>query len=408
MDASPARFARKIVHVDVDAFFASVEQVLNPSLRGKPVLVGRGVVASASYEAKRRGVTTAMTIRQALQICPDAVLVAGQYENYAAFGRRLRDLLEGFSPAVEAASLDDFYVDFTGTDRLYPNFEATLRGLQADVEKRLGLTVSLGAASNKMIASIASRIERPRGFAMVPACQEAEFLAPLPIEKLPGIGRTHARTLQERGIRRVEDLRLLPLEILESAFGQAIGRQIYERARGIDPRKVVHRHIPRSVSRETTVEHGTTDLLFLGALLEYLAERIGATLRAQNLQAASLALKLRYTDGIPSARAARLDPATNDPKHMAPAASRLLAELYTRRVAVGFVGIAASSLRQESMQNLLFDRKANHRWYLNRSIDRVRGKYGWNKVYFGRGLELRRHYREYANGVVLSTPCLSR
>src|SRR5260370_14018369 len=153
-----------IVHVDVDAFFASVEQVLNPKLRGKPVLVGRGCVASASYEAKFQGVKTAMGFREALRICPQAIVVPGQYEHYADFAERVRRILETYTPAVETAALDDFYLDFAGTERLYPDYEAALRRLQAEVFGRTGLNVSVGAARTKAGAPIASRPQRPRGF----------------------------------------------------------------------------------------------------------------------------------------------------------------------------------------------------------------------------------------------------
>ncbi len=207
-----------IVHVDVDAFFASVEQVLNPNLRGKPVLVGRGVVASASYEAKLRGVKTAMSFRDALRICPKAIVVPGQYEHYANFAERIRRILETYTPAVETASLDDFYLDFAGTERLYPDLEATLRRLQADILGQTGLSVSVGAGRTKVVASIASRLERPRGFRIVMPGTEEAFLAPLPVEKLHGIGHIHAGTLAERGVSTIGQLRLLPKAGPEGGF----------------------------------------------------------------------------------------------------------------------------------------------------------------------------------------------
>jgi len=154
----------RIVHVDVDAFFASVEQVLDPKLHGRPVLVGRGVVASASYEAKLLGVRTAMSFREALRICPQALVVPGQYEHYAEFAARVRRVLERFTPAVETAALDDFYLDFAGTERLHADLRATLERLQQEVAEETGLNVSVGAATTKAVASIASRLERPRGF----------------------------------------------------------------------------------------------------------------------------------------------------------------------------------------------------------------------------------------------------
>src|SRR5258707_1329319 len=187
---APTKSARipNIVHVDVDAFFASVEQVLNPKLRGKPVLVGRGCVASASYEAKFRGVKTAMSFREALRVCPQAIVVPGQYEHYADFAERVRRILDTYTPAMEIAALDDFYLDFAGTERLYPDYEATLRRLQSEILSRTGLSVSIGAAPTKVVASIASRLERPRGFRMVVPGEEEAFLTPLPAGKLHGIG----------------------------------------------------------------------------------------------------------------------------------------------------------------------------------------------------------------------------
>lgn len=398
----------RIVHADVDAFFASVEQVLDPRLRGKPVLVGRGVVASASYEAKTRGVRTAMTFRQALALCPDAVVVPGQYEHYADSAERLRQIFEGFTPAVEPAALDDFYLDFTGTDRLYPDFPATLRRMQQRVERELGLTISVGAARTKLVASVASRLERPRGFRIVPPGAEEEFLAPLPAEKLHGVGHVHAATLRERGVETIGQLRRIPLPVLEATFGKVVGRQLWERARGMDAREVAAPAVPKSISRETTIEGGTIDLEFLAALTEYLAERIGATLRSYGRQARTLALRLRYTDSYPAARATRLAPPTNDEKSLLHVALEIFRALYTRRVALRWIGLAVANLAPDERQNELFDAAANRRWYLNCGLDRVRGRFGWNAVFYGKGLELRRHYAAKPTGLVLSTPCLSR
>jgi DNA polymerase IV len=404
MNPRPAR----IVHVDVDAFFASVEQLLEPRLRGKPVLVGRGVVASASYEAKARGVRTAMTFRRALELCPEAVVVAGAYEHYARSAECIRAMLDRFAPAVEQAALDDFYLDCTGTERLYPDFPATLRGLQRGIERELGLSVSVGAASSKLVASVASRLERPRGFRIVPPGAEAEFLAPLAVEKLCGVGPVHAAALASRGIGTVGELRRLPVEALEAAFGCVLGRQLWERARGLDPRPVAAPAIPKSVSRETTIEGGTIDPEFLAGLVEYLVERIAATLRRYARQARALTLRLRYADAYAAARSARLAPPTNDEKSLLAAALEIFHALHARRVAIGWIGVSVANLAPDERQNELFDPRANRRSYLNRGIDRVRERFGWNAVFYGKGLELRRHYAAKPTGLVLSTPCLSR
>ncbi|MFY9585227.1 MAG: DNA polymerase IV [Candidatus Acidiferrales bacterium] len=398
----------KIVHVDVDAFFASVEQVLDSRLRGRPVLVGRGVVASASYEAKACGVRTAMSFREARRLCPGAVVVPGQYEHYADYAGRIGRLLGNFTPAVEAAALDDFYLDFTGTDRLYPDFAGTLQRMQQRIFTETGLSVSVGAATSKLVASVASRLDRPRGFRIILPGAEEEFLAPLEVSKLHGIGHVHAAMLAERGIETIGQLRQVPLAALEATFGEAVGRQLWERARGRDPRAVLAPHEPKSISRETTIEGGTIDLEFLAGLIEYLAERIGNTLRAAGRQARSVALRLRYTDFYSVNRSAKLAPPTNDEKALLAAALELFRALFTRRVALRFVGVSVTNLEPEQRQNELFDARTNRRWYLNRGMDAVRGRFGWNAVFYGKGLQLREHYATKPNGLVLSTPCLSR
>jgi DNA polymerase IV len=406
--SAPSAKIPNIVHVDVDAFFASVEQVLNPKLRGKPVLVGRGVVASASYEAKLQGVKTAMNFREALRLCPKAIVVPGQYEHYADYAERVRRILETYTPAVETAALDDFYLDFAGTERLYPDYPGTLRRLQLEVLKQTGLSVSIGAARTKVVASIASRLERPRGFRIVPPGTEEEFLAPLPVEKLHGIGHVHATLLRERGIATIAQLRQVPRPALEAAFGEVIGQQIWERARGLDGREVLLPATPKSVSRETTIEGGTIDTEFLAALIEYLCERVGSTLRDYNRQACALGLRLRYVDHFSAHQTMRLMHPTNDERELLVAAKDLFQKLFTRRVAIRLVGVTVVNLEPDRRQNELFDTRANRRWYLNRGVDSVRGRFGWNALFYGNGLELRSHYASKPTGLVLSTPCLSR
>ncbi len=322
-----------IVHVEVDAFFASVEQVLNPKLRGKPVLVGRGVVASASYEAKFRGVRTAMSFREALRICPKAVVVPGQYEHYAEFAERVRQILETYTPAVETAALDDFYLNFAGTERLYPDYEATLRRLQAEIFGRTGLSVSIGAGRTKVVASVASRLDGPRGFRMITPGEEENFMTPLPVEKLHGIGHVHAGALADRGIATIGQLRQVPKPALQAAFGDSIGQQIWERARGLDGREVLPSRA-KSLSRETTIEGGTIDTEFLGGLIEYLSERIGSTLRDCGNQARTIGLRIGYVDHFSSHQTVRLSKPTNDERELLAAAKELFGKLFTQRAAV--------------------------------------------------------------------------
>jgi len=404
---TPARKIPNIVHVDADAFFASVEQVLNPRLRGKPVLVGRGCVASASYEAKALGVKTAMGFREALGICSKAIVVPGQYEYYADFAERLRRILETYTPAVETAALDDFYLDFAGTERLYPDYRGTLVRLQMEILKNTGLSVSIGAACTRVVASIASRLERPRGFRMVAPGEEEAFLTPLPVERLHGIVRIHARALAERGIATIGQLRRVPKAALRTAFGEAVGLQIWERARGLDGREVLRPSTPKSVSRETTIEGGTIDTEFLSGLIEYLTERIGSTLREYGKQARTIGLRLRYVDHFSAHQAVRLSKPTNGERELLAAAKELFGKLFMRRVAVRLAGVSVTNLEAGHQQNELFDTRARG-WHLNREMDRVRDRLGWNAVFYGKGLALREHYATKPNGFVLSTPCLSR
>jgi len=394
---------RHIVHVDVGAFFASVEQVLNPKLRGKPVLVGRGVVASASYEAKFRGVKKAMSFQDALRICPKAIVVPGQYEHYADFAERVRRILETYTPAVETASLDDFYLDFAGTERLYPNFEETLRRLQEEILGRTGLSVSIGAARTKVVAFIASRLERPRGFRIVQPGAEEDFLAPLPVEKLHSIGDTYAGRLAERGVITIGQLRMIPKPVLVAAFGEAIGKQIWKRSRGVDGREVLP-SMPKSVSRETTIEGGTIDTEFLGGLLEYLSERIGRTLREYGKQARTIGLSLRYVDHYSADQTIRLLRPTNDERELLAASKDLFAELFARRVAIRHVGVNVTNLDAGRRQNERVDQDANRCGYLNRQVDRVR--YGWTSVFYAQRLGAARTLRnkEIRNGPLHPTP----
>jgi DNA polymerase-4 len=355
---SPAKAIPNIVHVVIDEFFASVEQVLNPEFRGKPVLVGRGVVASASYEAKMCGVKTAMTIREALRICPSAIVVPGHYVDYADFAERVRRILEPHAPAVEAGALDDFYLDFAATKQSYSAYEAILRRVQAEVLEQTGLTVSIGAARTKAVAAMASQREQPRGFQMVAPGAEADFLAPLPVDALYGIIPVHAGSLAARGIATLGELRKVPRAALEGAFGEATGRQIWERARGIDGRgdRRASTTRPASVSRETTMESGTMDRELLCGLLEYLCERIGSSLTESGRQTQTMGLRIRYVDGFTARQTVRLVRPSSDKRVFLARAKELFGQLFTRRVAVRTLGASATNLEADSQRDALEDR----------------------------------------------------
>jgi len=195
---------------------------------------------------------------------------------------------------------------------------------------------------------------------------------------------------------------------LEAAFGEVIGGQIWERARGLDGREVMLPSTPKSISRETTIEGGTIDTEFLGSLIEYLCERVGSTLRDYGRQARSIGLRIRYVDHFSAHQTIRLMKPSNDERALHKATMELFQKLFTRRVAVRLIGVSVVNLEQDRRQNELFDQNANRRWYLNRGVDNVRGRFGWNSLFYGKGLQLREHYASKPGGLVLSTPCLSR
>jgi DNA polymerase-4 len=214
--------------------------------------------------------------------------------------------------------------------------------------------------------------------------------------------------LAERGVTTIAELSRVPRPALEAAFGEVIGGQIWERARGLDGREVMLPATPKSISRETTIEGGTIDTEFLGSLIEYLCERVGSTLRDYGRQARSIGLRIRYVDHFSAHQTLRLTKPSNDERALHATAMELFQKLFTRRVAVRLVGVTVVNLDLDRRQNELFDNNANRRWYLNRGVDNVRGRFGWNSLFYGKGLQLREHYASKPGGLVLSTPCLSR
>jgi DNA polymerase-4 len=375
------RVARKsphIVHVAVDELFASVEQVLNPKLRGKGVLVGRGVVASASGEAKFHGVKIGMNVIDAVRLCPKAIVEPGQYEYYAEFAERVRRILETYTPTVETAALNDFYLDFADSGRLYADFEGTLRRLQAEVLGRTGLNVSAGAGRTKVVASIASRLEQPGGLRIVPPGTEETFLAPLPVDKLRNIGRAQAVALADYGVTTIGHLRRIPKPVLAEAFGEEVGERMWKSARGLDGHKS-----PREsagVLRETSIEGGATDRELLGELLEYLSERIGAALREQGKQAGTVGVRVRYADHSYAQQSIRLVCPTNNERELQVVARDLFAQVVARGVAVRQLGVTVANLEPERREKERSDAQESRRRYANREMDSVPGSYGWNAV----------------------------
>lgn len=289
-----------ILHLDMDAFFASVEQLDDPSLRGRPVVVGgsggRGVVSTASYEARRFGVHSGMPIATARKLCPGGVFLPGRRARYAELSRGVMAVLRDFSPLVEQASIDEAYLDATGTERLFGTVDRLVARIKANVRETTGgLTCSVGVAPVKFLAKICSDINKPDGvFILRPEAVDA-FLCALPVRRLPGVGRRMAEQLASMGIVRVEQLRRVSAESLGARFGKW-GVELHERAFGRDARQVTPEHEARSESSETTFERDTRDRAFMERILMAHAERVGASLRAQGIRGRTVTLKIKFAD----------------------------------------------------------------------------------------------------------------
>ena len=378
---------RKTLHVDMDAFFVSVEEALDPSLKGKPVIVGgdpdgRGVVAAASYAVRRYGVHSAMPIAQAKRLCPHAIFLSGSHRRYSEYSAKVFEILKRYSPLVEPMSLDEAFVDLTGCERLHGPVLKSAEKIRNEILEALGLNASIGIASNKLLAKIASAYCKPNGMLWIAPGMEQRFLAPLPIQRIPGIGPKGGAELRRMGIKSVGDLARLPLELLEEAYGKW-GVSLYSKARGISDSPVIgDTEDPRTISRETTLETDSADPLFLESTLSYLTEKAAGQLRESKLFARTVMLKLRYSDFKTVTRSKTLEMPTAEDHTLFKTGAGLFRKLFTRRVRVRLIGIAFTSLTTHPhRQEDLFDSKGGQCWNgLYQGIDRIRHKYGFRSI----------------------------
>src|SRR6202162_450872 len=287
-----------ILHVDMDAFFVSVELLERPELRGKPVVVGgrpdqRGVVTAASYEARKYGIQSAMPLRTAGRLCPHAIFLDGHHAKYTQWSDRVATILTNFSPVVEMVSIDEAYLDLAGTERLHGPPLAAADKLLRSITRTTGLPCSGGLASTRLVAKVASDQGKPRGLVWVPAGSEERFLAPLPVRKIPGIGKVTERALRAMGIATVEQIAAQPQEKLEKIFGQW-GTALYRKSRGGDSYEFVVDAEPKSISQNHTFNEDTLDSAALTAVLSHLSQKACKRLREAGLAASTLTLTIRY------------------------------------------------------------------------------------------------------------------
>ena len=286
---------RTVLHVDIDAFFASIEQQRDPRLAGRPVIVGSGVIASCSYEARRFGLRAGMTLLEAKRLCPAAVILEGHAQVYRCFAERIFERCRSLAPDVETY-LDEAYVELTGTERVHGDFLAAAARLRRAIRDETGLTVTCGLGPNRMLAKLVGKTVKPDGLARLDECDADAFLVDRPIEQLAGVGHAHAKTLRSMNVRTISALRAFPVAALEALFG-APGRLLFERCRGNDTAPVTAREIPVTISRETSFHRDTGDLAEVDGMLEYLMGRACRATRELALVARTVAVRLRYSDG---------------------------------------------------------------------------------------------------------------
>jgi DNA polymerase-4 len=384
----PRAAYRVIAHLDFDAFFAAVEENRDPSLRGKPVIVGggeRGVVSTANYVARRYGVHSAMPLRTARRLCPHGVYLTGHHQLYRDYSRRLMAILEGYSPLVEQISLDEAYVDLTGTERLFGPPVKTARLIQRRVAEELRLSISVGMATNKLVAKVASDYRKPAGFTAIPPGREAEFLAPLPVEKLPGVGPALLGQLHDRGVATVGDLARVPPHLLRLSFGEW-GELLAHRARGEDLRRVTPREEVKSISREHTFEEDVSDVSQLESTLVSLTEDVCRRLRRKRLEARTVTVKIRYSDFVTHTCSHTLSRSLDVDEIFFEEVLALFRQGRRRRYHLRLVGVGLSNLVPRAWQDDLFDQELPLLRELDLKLDAIREKYGNEAVRRGAAL----------------------
>ena len=404
---------RTIMHIDLDAFFVSVEQALNPELQGKPVVVGgrpagRGVVASASYQARAFGLHAGMPLITACRLCPRAIFIEGSFPKYRDASQRFMAILADFSPYLEPVSLDEAYLDATGFESVYGSIHQMAVAIKQRIKDELGLCASVGIASCKVVAKIAAELSKPDGLLEVSAGKEHSFLAPLPIAKLPGIGRKSERILNGLGIHTIGKLSIMPPTALKSHFG-ASGELLHRFANAIDDRQVELPSAAKSISRETTFGKDTQDRSLLKATLRYLSERVGSELRQQGKPARCITLKLRYADFTTITRRHTLSQTSDSDQTIFDTGLKLLNRARAQeKQPVRLIGIGVSNLVEPGKQLDMLDTSAQRQEQLNRAIDRIRKKYGFTAIQTGQTLLLKEIFPTSEEGYTLQTPSLSR
>ena len=389
---------RVVMHVDLDAFYASVEQLRRPELRGKPVIVGgagvpgeRGVVAAASYEARPFGVRSAMPLSRARRLCPQAIFVPCDFKAYREASRSVFDILDHYSPIIEPIALDEAYLDCTGQEALMGPPQAVAVRLRDEVKRQCGLDISIGVASSKLVAKVGSELRKPRGLVVVAPGDEATFLAPLPLSRLPGCGPATAARLERIGVRTIGDLAALPDPLLGELFGQ-YGKALGAHARGMDPSPVMPPGDPKSISREVTFDKDQVNITRVRETALGLLQDVSQSLRGHRLSARTVCLKIRYQPFDTQSRQATLAFATDRDDELAGALRQLFESQVDRTRPVRLIGAGVSNLEPSSAQLNLLEERSPRRVQLDQQLDELRERYGDQVIV--RGMASRPHQKD--------------
>lgn len=370
---------RVIIHMDMDAFYPSVEVLDRPQLRGRPVIVGgtgrRGVVSSASYEARRFGIHSAQPMAEARRRCPKGVFLSVRMSRYREVSRAVFSIFRRFTPLVEGLSIDEAFLDVTGSQRLWGEGAAIARAIKKAIRRETGLTASAGVAPSKFVAKIASDLRKPDGLVVVSEQEVQAFLDPLPVEAMWGVGPAIRKALAAMGIRSFAELRMTPMRTLEQRFG-VYGRRMHELARGWDPREVVPEARARSLGHEETFEEDIWDAETARVHLLRMAQRVARRARKHGLMGRTVTLKVRYADFRLETRGATLPIPTDDGWDLFREICRLLTRTQVGGRPVRLLGVSLSRLTEGPGQLSLFAGGEDRKEALNRALDQAQDRYG--------------------------------
>lgn len=379
-------FMLTFFHLDLDAFFVSVEQVLDPSLNGKPVIVGadpqgRGVVTACSYEARKFGLHSAMPIGKAYKLCPHGIYLRGHLKEYQSYSEAVENILRKYAPILQQASIDEFCMDFTGCEKIYGNLFMFASYLQREIWDELSLPCSIGIGSNKTIAKIASDCMKPKGITYVLPGMEKDFLAPMPVETIPGVGKVTMKSLHNKGFHLIGDIANIPQDYFSTTFGK-YGVYLWEKANGKGTEYLTISHERKNISKETTFYEDVVNEKIIEQTIFRLTGKICQTLRNENWRTGTVNIKLRNSDFVTITRAKTIKP-TSDDKIIYETARNLFNDAYKKGSAIRLIGVHLSNLTTFAEQEILFEDEDMRRNKMLKAVDSLRTKYGFKSVQVG-------------------------